>query len=168
MSLMMSERDASVLSVSLSVSVNTLQGRSVCQAVIMPMVAASSCAIMSALLYLLEDTLSLLLGREIQLRMEIKGIQRDNVHQECWRSLSFQIIPPFCKKKHYYFSPNILPNSIFSSSFFFSFFSRWLLYYLSFISLLKFSLLTSHENQNVKNEWKRSIGWVAYKRGFFL
>lgn len=80
--LMMSERasvcSGSHLSVFLCViiCVTVLTHRTVCQAAIMPVVAASSRVIMSALLLpLFKDTLSLLLRRAIQLGRKIKGIQ---------------------------------------------------------------------------------------------
>lgn len=67
------------VSVCVSVCVLTHCGqRSVCQAAIMPMVAASSHVIISALLLpLFKDTLSLLLRRVIKLVRKIKGIQRE-------------------------------------------------------------------------------------------
>lgn len=53
----------------------------------MPMVAASSRVIMSALLLpLFKDTLSLLLRRAINLGRKIEAHrQRDTVHRGCWR-----------------------------------------------------------------------------------
>lgn len=61
--------------------------RSICEEAIVPMVAASSRVIMSALLLpLFKDKLALLLRGAINLGSEIEAHrQRDKVHRGCWR-----------------------------------------------------------------------------------